>query len=337
MGDIVKGVLGGGWSLLVGWILPTAINLLVFGFFVMPGLPWPSALDTQTRGLVLLVAAAVVGLLLASLQTPLFRLLEGYVGWRPAPSGRVVRDPWNAWLHWLRKRQLRRRRELKGRLDLIDMTATSEREGGLREALRERFAQVQADPLVRKHAERDLRRTSTQRGLLRERAGRYPVNEDQVVPTRLGNAIRRLEEYGYDRYRLDSQTLWYELYSTASEVARKQVEQARTTVDFFVCLLYGHLFVALAALIQRRWVVTIVLVLLAFWWYERAIKSTDDWAAATRALVNSGRKSLAAALGLNLPPTLEKERAMWAGVSRVSQRPFDERSAGLDEYRKTDL
>jgi len=65
----------------------------------------------------------------------------------------------------------------------------------------------------------------------------------------------------------------------------QQVEQARITVDFFVCLLYGRLLVAIAALIQRCWAVAIVLVVLAFWPYERATKSTDDWAAATRALL----------------------------------------------------
>ena len=57
-------------------------------------------------------------------------------------------------------------------------------------------------------------------------------------------------------------------------------------MDFFVCLLYGRLLVAIAALIQRCWAVAIVLVVLAFWPYERATKSTDDWAAATRALLN---------------------------------------------------
>lgn len=31
MGDIVKGVLGGAWTLIVGWILPCAVVLSVFG------------------------------------------------------------------------------------------------------------------------------------------------------------------------------------------------------------------------------------------------------------------------------------------------------------------
>lgn len=50
--------------------------------------------------------------------------------------------------------------------------------------------------------------------------------------------IRRLEEYGYALYRLDSQVLWNELTATAPEQARRQV--TRTSVDFFIALLYGH-------------------------------------------------------------------------------------------------
>jgi hypothetical protein len=174
--------------------------------------------------------------------------------------------------------------------------------------------------------------------LLRERAARYPVLPEQVVPTRLGNAIRRFEEYGYNRFRLDSQSLWYEVYSVASEVARKQVDQARTTVDFFVCLLFGHLLVAVAGVVlapgrMGSWILAGGLVVLAWWWYELAVRSTDDWAAATRALVGLARKPLAASLGLRLPSTLEDERRMWASMSRLAQRPYDERSKELDEFR----
>jgi hypothetical protein len=163
-----------------------------------------------------------------------------------------------------------------------------------------------------------------------------------VVPTRLGNAIRRLEEYGYDRYRLDSQTLWYELTAVASDDARKQVDQARTTVDFLVGTLYGNVLVAACALAaigsgaRHPWLLAtyaLALIVAATSWYHIAVKATDDWAAAVRALVNLGRGPLAAALGLRMPPAIGIERKMWAAVSRLSARPYDTKTSEIDQYR----
>lgn len=325
MGDIVKGVLGGGWSLLVGWILPSAINLLILGVLVAPDF---EPLDWRKQGPLLLVGAAVLGLLLASLQMPLYRLLSGLVGWRPGGGGP---------LNWSWERQKRRRRELNDRVDFVEMTRAAASDSGLREALQGRFEALKQGDTAAKYGQKDLASTGTQRGLLRERRDRYPVSEDQVVPTRLGNAIRRVEEYSYDRFRLDSQRLAYEMYAVGSEVARKQTDQARTTVDFFVCLLYGHLLVAVAALVAGpHRIGAAVLAGLSVWWYDRAVKATDDWAGATRALANLARKPLAASLGLKLPSSLDKERRMWAAVSRMAQRRHDDRSAELDTYRDAD-
>lgn len=87
MGDIAKGVLGGAWTLLVGWVLPTALNLSVFWFGVAPSLRhtavaarlWPA---TGSNGALLLLAMSVLlGLVLAALQNPLYRVLEGYLLW----------------------------------------------------------------------------------------------------------------------------------------------------------------------------------------------------------------------------------------------------------------
>ncbi|MET7992069.1 hypothetical protein ABZU76_14290 [Amycolatopsis sp. NPDC005232] len=76
------------------------------------------------------------------------------------------------------------------------------------------------------------------------------LDERQVAATRLGNAIRRFEEHGHHRYRLDSQVLWHELNAVVPEPVRKQVEDGRTNVDFFVSLLCGHVLVAVAAAVD---------------------------------------------------------------------------------------
>ncbi|MDI3409065.1 hypothetical protein [Streptomyces cavernicola] len=290
MGDIAKGVLGGGWSLLVGWVLPSAINLAVLLLAVGPQLRGDlGALDRMRPGtagdaaLLLLFGSILLGLVLNALQTLLYRFLEGYVLW-PA---------W-AYDHGCRVQRARRQR-IKDRLETPD-----------------------------------ARLSPIRLGVLHERAERYPHRDEQVGPTSLANAIRRFEEYGHDRYRLDTQVLWNELMAAVPPQTSRAAETSRTSVDFFVALLYGHAGVAVAALAalpvaeDRALVLSAAALLCALvpLWYRSAVVATDEWAAAVRALVNLGRKPLADALGLELPQELAAERTMWRLVTRMSRRPY---------------
>ncbi|MFC0527270.1 hypothetical protein [Phytohabitans kaempferiae] len=340
MSDIVKGIIGGGWPLLIGWILPAALNVLVFVLVVLPGAGLAGARGISQDGLLVGLAAVVVGLLLAAVQTPLYRLLEGYVGWRPKVGEPHGWRPGAVLERW-RRRQIERRQVLLGRVDLVELTQLEDA-GRLTDADdRERLAEVRADPRLEPYRA-DLARSASQLGLLRERLGRYPVDERQVVPTRLGNAIRRLEEYGYDRFRLDSQRMWYELSAAAPERTTKQVEQARTTVDMTIAMLYGNLLLAVATLgctlvaAPGAWPLYLLAVAafaLTRVWYELAIRATDDWAAGVRSLVNLGRQPLAEAMGLRLPDTIAAERDMWSKVASTVARPYHPRRAALDKYR----
>ncbi|MCP2324612.1 hypothetical protein HDA40_003119 [Hamadaea flava] len=334
MSDIVKGVLSGGWGLVVGWILPAALNVIIAAWLLpgVAGLPRLSDLaeDATRTGLLALATAILAGLLLAAVQTPLYRILEGYFGW-PRPFVAAGR-----------RRMLRRKHLLADRLDAARL-ADAEANGTLDEDGAAALAAMRAHPLVGRHVTADTRRGPVQRGLLHERLRRFPVDDGQVVATRLGNAIRRLEEYGYDRYRLDSQVFWYELTAVVPERTAKQVDQARTTVDFFVCLLYGHLIVAAFAVgavasgaadgSVALWSTVAALVLLSIAWYRAAVITTDDWSAAVRAMVNVGRVPLAQALGLRLPDGLSEERAMWTLSSQLTRLAYDERATDLDKYR----
>jgi hypothetical protein len=351
MGELVKSVLGGGWSLVVGWVVPATLNVLLFVTLVLPRVEDGAFVslsrrgDVLQRGAVILAASVVLGLLLAAVQTPIYRLLEGYVGWRPRSAGSTLRtalrSPWAALLDWSWRRQLRRKQVLSRRLDLAELGPLA-REGPLREELQVRYEAARADPRLDRYVASDAKRGAAQKALLRGQVRRYPVSDEQVVPTRLGNSIRRFEEYGYNRYRLDSQTLWYELTGVAPKQAVTDVERARVSVDFMVSLLTGHVLVATAALLTliagtnspaALVILIFLLLLLARFWYEVAVSATDDWSAAVRSLVNLGRKPLIASLGLRMPTTLEEERSLWVAVSRLSARPFDSLSAELDHYR----
>ncbi|MGW0554124.1 hypothetical protein ACWDZ6_08000 [Streptomyces sp. NPDC002926] len=335
MGDIAKGVLVGAWGLLVGWILPTTINLAALCFTVAPSLD--GVVDaTRLRptspvgATLLLVFSVLFGLILYAMQSPLYRILEGYLLW-PQP-------------YYLRRCQ--RHQALRTALDERLQLLRLEREGRrrpLEEHEQETLQRLRTSSEPERWRNRDRSRGLIQRALLQEQLARYPVDPDQIAPTRLGNAIRRFEEYGHNRYCLDTQLLWNELNAAAPEQSRRQVDTARTSVDFFVALLYGHAVVTVVALVSltaakadpiplvATAAVTATLIPV---WYRTAVVATDEWAAAVRALVNVGRAPLAHALGLALPKGLVEERAMWTLVSKFTRIPYDDPAVALDRFRR---
>ncbi|MFD9302549.1 hypothetical protein ACFWCB_07610 [Streptomyces sp. NPDC060048] len=335
MGDIAKSALGGAWTVLVGWLLPTALNVCLFVVAVWPSLGrahWSAKLwsaGVMPLSVVVLSVSVLLGLALSALQNPLYRVLEGYALWPSAFSAYGC------------ARRGRAKQDLQDRLTLMRLER-EERENRLARDDIAQLTALRANPRIERAARKDRRRTAVQRALLRERLARYPVDPAQLAPTALGNAIRRLEEYGYDRFRLDTQVMWNELTGNAPEQVRRQVDLARANVDFFVALVFGHCAVVLcaaAALTTARPDVPLLLLAIVLpgvlipVWYRAAVSATDEWSAAVRALVNSGRKPLAESLGLVLPGELAGERQMWALVSKMSRLPHHDRAAGLDPFR----
>ncbi|MEV7888534.1 hypothetical protein ACWD3I_44440 [Streptomyces sp. NPDC002817] len=340
MGDIAKGALVGAWTLVVGWILPAAVNLSVFFLAVAPSLRtttplsqiWPTT--SANVALLLLSSSVVLGLVLNALQNPLYRVLEGYLLWPARLYERAC----------ARRRQ--HKWDLQDRLRLLRLQRRLQSSNHLPVLAQADLTRLRHHPRIMRAAQRDRRRTAAQRALLREELRRYPVDDAQIAPTRLGNGIRRFEEYGYDRFRLDTQILWNELTGSAPEQVRRQVDVARASVDFFVALLAGHAVVFAAAVVTvsstggRVAALTgtaIALGCLIPVWYRSAVAATDEWTAAVRALVNLGRKPLAEGLGLVLPEELEEERAMWALVSKLSRVPYRDGATALDPYRAVPL
>jgi hypothetical protein len=334
MTAIITSLLGGGWELVAGWILPTALNALFFGILVLPALRGvPAFHPALTAGdpvlaLVLFAVAVIGGLVLSAFQTPLYRMLEGYSWPRSARQQRGR--------HHLETKQL-----LDQRLDLARFVRR-EKLKTLSDTDAAKLAKLRSDPALSGLPELTQPLSSLEISLLAERLRRYPVDDEQILPTRLGNAIRRFEEYGYDRYRLDIITMWHALNGVVSDQLRKQVDASRASVDFFVCLIYGHVVVALAAIAalitsphQFAGPVAAIgiAVGLSVLWYWMAVRGTDEWAAAVRGLVDVGRKPLADSLGLDLPGTLGQERRMWELVSRQSRRAHDEQDSELDAFR----
>jgi hypothetical protein len=283
---IVAGLTAGGWSLLVGWMFPTAISMGLFVTLLAPQthLQIAGGWSADQRTLALTAATLGLALMLNAAQVLLYRALEGYL-W-PAP---------------LRRRGAARQRARRDRLRQAAQTAS-----GL------------------------------ERALLNEKAARYPIDDRQIAPTRLGNAIRAFETYSFDRFRLDSQLLWSELEACAPPQLRKSLERAQAGVDFFVCLLFTQVLLALAGItvlvtdngsnLTAALTAATAFALLPLW-YTLAVITTDPWHAGVQALTNLGRKPLADALGFDLPRDFAEEREFWRRVNWLVRRDYDDRLA----------
>jgi hypothetical protein len=175
----------------------------------------------------------------------------------------------------------------------------------------------------------------------------YPSSVEDVLPTRLGNALRAMERYGVERFGLDSQLLWYELQSITSPTLRRDTEDARASVDFFLAgVVHASLLclvstcVAAASLVTRSPLATgsvcvalISLVLIPLS-YREAVRNVEEWRSAVQALVNVGRDGLFTALGFRKPMTFRQEREFWnAYRALVVYGPDDDSLRYLDTRR----
>jgi hypothetical protein len=91
--------------------------------------------------------------------------------------------------------------------------------------------------------------TAFDRAAVEEKLDEYPVGEDRVAATRLGNVMRAMETYGKDHYGLDSQLLWYELTTVAPQPLQMELIRSRQSADFFVSTLFTSILFAAAAIL----------------------------------------------------------------------------------------
>lgn len=183
--------------------------------------------------------------------------------------------------------------------------------------------------------------TGWRRGIALERLGRYPLDDNQIVPTRFGNAIRAFETYGKTRFNMDSQILWHELLAVSPKYLQMEIESARSSVDFFVAMFYMSISFGVACCVIGsiyHFKLGILLLclpafLLSIVCHWLAIRAIDAWSYPIQALVNLGRAKLADSLGLKIPETLEEEKAMWGLVTKYAYFASRESGEALDAFR----
>jgi hypothetical protein len=190
----------------------------------------------------------------------------------------------------------------------------------------------------------ELEKANTSRlrlGLVLEKLAAYPFRDKDVVATQFGNAIMAFDTYGKSRFNIDSQTLWYELCAACPKYIQDELDNTRSSVDFFVASFYLSLVFGLSnvaiAIVQNSkclFILFIPSVIISLFCYHMAIQGINSWGRAVQALVNVGRAKLAEALELTMPNTLDEEKKMWGFVTAYVYTARAEYGVKLDQFRK---
>jgi hypothetical protein len=307
MGGLFNAVSGGLSKFVKAWLLPSTAGVVLFSFFVLPALDnWElvarinSRSDVE-RGLILGFSSLLLAFLSSYSSTYIYRLLEGY-SWPNASATRAVR------------KQRRLYASLKEAADRAQGTG-----GG---------------------SEREDKEQLWRAELAFEKLKRYPESEADILPTRLGNALKAIERYGQSRYKLDAQTFWSELNACAPDSTRDEVEDARSVIDTFVSFVFVSLVFAFLSLIVAitklhapSLIAALGALLLSRWFYNSAVESTSWLVRAIQALVNLGRGKLASTYGLKVPSTLSEEQRMWEALAGFVVWGDEDWAKVLDEFR----
>jgi hypothetical protein len=168
----------------------------------------------------------------------------------------------------------------------------------------------------------------------------YPERVEDVMPTRLGNALKAAETYGRNRWNIDALTLWYELVSAAPEVLHRELNDTRSAMDFFAAMIVQFILLGSVSLVlipqadnlAPLWVAAGVL-LLVVPSYSALVGRVSAYRSVIQALVNVGRMPVASNMAYRLPATIDEERFFWNRLSSYCLFGELDRVREIDDYR----
>lgn len=182
--------------------------------------------------------------------------------------------------------------------------------------------------------------TTARIGLRAESRARYPDRRADVMPTRLGNTLKAGETYSRNRWNFDAISLWYELIAVAPSVLHRELEDARSAMDFFASSIVQFSLLSVlcfglswqATNLVPLWVALGALALIPLA-YAALIGRVDTYKDAIRALVNVGRGPLAQHFAYVLPTNIDEERFFWANLMEFVTEDDCSAARTIDDYR----
>jgi hypothetical protein len=171
----------------------------------------------------------------------------------------------------------------------------------------------------------------------------FPADENDILPTRFGNAIKAFEGYSEKVYGADSVILWPHLGTVIAKDFQEGLASARAKVDCLVNLSWFSALIFLAATARLIWnlgsafefdkgrfdwnglcaganlsfvLAAAVAAILARVTYALSIEQIYLWGDLVRAAFDCYLPALASKLGYKLPHDTERQRKFWEAVAR---------------------
>jgi Ca2+/Na+ antiporter len=266
------------------------------------------------NGLIILLVAIMMGFILTSLNTYIYKLFEGYfLTGLLKPFHRI---------------ELKRARKIRNRRDFLNNKI------GRLENWQKGWAKAKLPAYQKKKLERinnRIEQLMIQRdALASEYDLKYPPTDALIMPTRLGNILRAAEAYPQSRYYADSVALWPRMVWAIDKEYMSHVDAANDQCSFLLnSSLLSAIFAVMSfvaagyelaknvsALPLIYLLLGIVALCIAWFFYTASLLNVAKYGNLIRSSYDLFRFNLLEKLHLKLPTDSEKEKELWEQLSR---------------------
>jgi hypothetical protein len=160
--------------------------------------------------------------------------------------------------------------------------------------------------------------------LMRVATETFPDDEEWLLPTAFGNAIRGFEVYSRVVYGMEAIQGWPRLFAVLPKEFSAAIDTAKALTDlwvnfFFLSLLLVVEWLVLAIYEQRvsqSWVPVAGIAVAAFSSYS-ATKAATQWGELVKSAFDVFLPTLRSKLGFSTPATIADEQALWRSFSKA--------------------
>ena len=297
---------------LLAYVIPSLILLLVIIgilqtlFGPQETLNWWTHLDGQEKILLVVSVLLVVSLIASTFEmitAPIVRLYEGY--WK------------------------------EGKLKRLAIAASQKKKNQQARVVRRKELNMEYESLIaeKKTSDDEQRKASIDKRIreidrqkrLEEKSAKdacyytYPLADNLLKPTQLGNILAAAEEYSYQVYRLDAVIWWPRLSALLPEAFRTQVDVALTPMLAVLNLSMIFSFSALIEggllLFQHKWLLSVLIFLiglvLAWLCYLSSINQAAVYGRFVRVAFDLYRHEILKQMHIPVPDNPVEERILW--------------------------
>ena len=166
----------------------------------------------------------------------------------------------------------------------------------------------------------------------------YPLRNDRVLPTRLGNILRAAEDHAVERYEINAIIVWPRLYVLLPDAFVAAIAASKTPLDLMSVIgAMASAFAVVGTIVSAfllPWYAIVACfggsVLVMWLAYQGAVQAARPYAQLIRAAFDVHRGLLLDATGLSRPQSYGDERRQWEQISHLWYQGAPAGPAGAD-------